>query len=311
MSTTSSTEFDKQTILERIRKIMETAGRTEAEMLTAQNLCQKLMMKYNIDKADIFVSDTDIGITEVENTFEGHETRYWTWELLCRIGSPYSVQIIRTEKRRPVTFEKYEIYRLIGSNEDREIVKSIFENILPVIRASRKLRWKEYQKRTPKNQQTKPATFAKSYFNGYGAGLYDKLKKDREDFLRDMEDENPTKTQTTETETAETETTDTENLGIEGKLSLDEAIQKINNDLLTGVVVAEKSLNAAQQKWEMIIARKKQLVDEFIKKEFENAKDAKDRQSTQSNNSDAFESGYVDGKNRYHGHQIGNEEINQ
>lgn len=297
-----STEFNKQTIVERIRKIMESAGRTEAEMLTAQNLCQKLMMRYNIDKSDVFVSDGDIGISEVENTFEGHETRYWTWDLLCRIGSPYNVEIVRTEKRRPVMenerlvgYEKYEIYRLVGSKEDREIVQSIFTNILPVIRASRKLRWKEYQKRIPKKEQTKPATFAKSYFTGYGVGLYDKLKAERDEFLRDMEDE----TSTSNSETNE------ENLGLDGKLSLDEAIQNINNSILKGgLVVSEKKLlNTAQQKWEMIVARKKQLVDDFMKTQFAKATEENDRKSKKQS-LDAYESGYVDGKHRYHGHQL-------
>lgn len=292
-------EFNKQTIVERIRKIMETAGRTEAEMLTAQNLCQKLMLRYNIDNAEIFVSDGDIGILEVENTFEGHETRYWTWDLLCRIGSPYNVEVIRTERSRPITFEKYEVYRLIGSTEDRQIVKSIFENILPVIRASRKLRWKEYTKRIPKKERVLPATFAKSYFNGYGFGLFDKLKADREDFFRSMDEENVTNFN------SDTDENDIENdIENENKIpDVDDAIEKINN-LVLDAGKQNKLVSGSQQKWELVVARKKQLVDEYIKKEFSHAEDAKDRQSKKHNSTDAFESGYVDGKQKHHGFQL-------
>jgi len=293
-----SEDQKKQTIVERIRKIMETAGRTEAELLAAQNLCQKLMMKYNIDKNDVFVSDGDIGIIEVENTFEGHETRYWTWDLLCRIGGPYNVQVIRSQRYRPITFEKYEVYRLIGSTEDREIVKTIFENILPVIRASRKLRWKEYCKRTPKDQQIKAATFAKSYFNGYGAGLYHKLKDEREEFLRNM---NATEM------ASKPGSTDAEKYQLDYQLRLNAAEGAITSEF--GLIVRDGQLiGSSQQKWEMIVARKRQLVDDYIAEHFSNAEEASDRKSKKSAHEDAFQSGYVDGKQRYQGRQLENAE---
>lgn len=293
----SESIYDKQTIVERIRKIMESSGRTEGELLIAQNLCQKLMMRYNINKNDLFVSDGDIGILEVENTFEGHETRYWTWDLLCRIGAPYNVQVTRTTKYKEFTNERYEVYKLIGSNEDREIVKTIFDNILPVIRASRKLRWKEYQKRTPKDEQTLPATFAKSYFNGYGMGLFEKLKAERDEFLRTMTDD----------ETNDSNESMSDKPELDTRLQLDAAIDAINGIVTgnkQGLVVANKGLlNAAQQKWEMIVVRKKQLVDDYIKNNMK-TNYANDRKSKKQAFSDAFESGYVDGKQKYHGRQL-------
>ena len=296
----SENEKIKQTIVERIRKIMETAGRTEAELLTAQNLCQKLMLRYNINKSELFVSDGDIGISEVENTYEGHETKYWTWDLLCRIGAPYNIEVIRTIKYNHEKMANDEIYRLIGSNEDREMVKSIFENILPVIRSSRKLRWKEYTKRTPKLHQMKPATFAKSYFNGYGVGLYDKLKAEREDFLRNMTDDDAPDSGMFNTdfnsnensnENSTDSNTDTDTDTVKEKLPLDAAIENINGLIAGGNKQA--LISTAQQKWELIVARKKKLIEEFMEKEFEEPiKDANDRKSKKQYAGDAFQSGY-------------------
>lgn len=288
----------KQTIVERIRKIMETAGRTEAEMLTAQNLCQKLMMRYNIDKNDIFVSDTDIGITFIDNTFEGHETRYWTWDLLCRIGNPYSVQVVRTEKWDKITGVKSEVYKLVGSKDDREMVKTIFDNILPVIRASRKLRWKEYMRRVPKAQQTKPATFAKSYFNGYGIGIYEKLKGEREEFLRNMAEEEAAQ---------KANQTEEERLQLEAKLRLDAANMPEGANSMELMALSGQQGTVA--KWNAIVKRKRELVDDFMKQEFSEAEPETDRKSKRHSD-DAFQSGYVDGKQRYHGHQLSNGEEN-
>lgn len=285
-------QVDKQSIVEKIRKIMETAGRTEAEMMTAQALVQRLMMRYNIDKNDVFVSDGDIGITEIENTYEGHETKYWTWDLLCSIGRPYTVNVIRTSRYSSIKNEQEEVYRLIGSKEDRDMVKTIFENILPVIRASRKLRWKEYQKRVAKEEQTKPATFAKSYFRGYGIGLYDKLKADRDEFLKNMNEEDEART---------ANQTEEEKLQIETRLRLGTE-NGINSNTME--LIALQATLSSSAKWEMIVRRKVELVDEFMQREFGEIPENTDRKS-KSHSDDAYESGYVDGKQRYQGHQIG------
>lgn len=292
-------EVNKQNIVEKIRKIMETAGRTEAEMMTAQALVQRLMMRYNIDKNDFFVSDGDIGITSVENTYEGHETKYWTWDLLNSIGRPYTVNVLRSIKVNQLTGEREEVYRLIGSKEDRDMVKSIFENILPVIRASRKLRWKEYQKRVASEEQTKPATFAKSYFKGYGIGLYDKLKADRDEFLKNMNEEDAAAAKQNQTEE--------EKLQIETRLRLGAAENGITDSNTMELIALQATLSSSA-KWEMIVRRKIELVNEFIEKEFKHVHENTDRKS-KSHSDDAFESGYVDGKQRYQGHQIGEADV--
>jgi hypothetical protein len=287
--------YDKQSIVERIRKIMETSGRTEAEKLTAQKLCQKLMMRYNIEDKEIFVSDGDIGINEVENTFEGHETRYWTWDLLQAIATPYNVRIIKTQKRRPITFERYEIYRLVGSKDDRDMVTIIFNNILPVIRSSRKLRWKEYQKITHKDIQVRPATYAKSYFAGYVCGLYEKLQAEREDFLKDMEQNDPG--------TAEQKSNAAQ---LEMRLRLGGG--KVASITNTDLALYGSNLPAAAR-WALIVARKREMVDEFIEHEIPNLGTETPRESKKRSHN-AYESGFADGKQRYHGRQLGNEDLN-
>lgn len=185
-------------ILEKIRKLFQITienGSTEGEVENALKMAQQLMMRHNIDENEIILSPLDIDITYVENQYKSNEPKYWFWDLLITIGKCYSCEVTKITKQNKA------VYKIIGMNTDREIVKEIFDKILPILRNLNNIRYKEYvakkmnelgiQKRdypaaflVKHKHIISKQVFTGSYIKGFLLGLSSRLKKDAEDFLK-------------------------------------------------------------------------------------------------------------------------------
>lgn len=185
-------------ILEKIRKLFQITienGSTEGEVENALKMAQQLMMRHNIDENEIILSPLDIDITYVENQYKSNEPKYWFWDLLITIGKCYSCEVTQ------ITKQGKKVYKIIGTNTDREIVKEIFDKILPILRNLNNTRYKEYIAKRRKelgiNKGDYPLyflirykhiiskqVFTGSYIKGFLSGLSLRLMKDAEDFLQ-------------------------------------------------------------------------------------------------------------------------------
>lgn len=190
--------MEENRILEKIRKLLAVTkenGATEGEVENAMKLAQRLMMQHNIDESEINISPLDIDELKIENEYLSNEPKYWIWDLLNVIGKSYTCMVTRSGNNLRGYF-----YRVVGTNQDRIIVKEIFLTLLPVVRNLTAIRWKEYIKtirgKLPEEYRKIPipilirngvcvskSVFTGSYLTGFNSGLYNRLKKDREEFL--------------------------------------------------------------------------------------------------------------------------------
>lgn len=173
--------------IEKVRKLMEFSienGATEAEVENAMKAAQRLMMKHNLEQKDIEVTSNDVNITVVESTWDKKvlalEIKSFENSLLVTIARQYSCKILITKgiiktEEYPLGRNKYDI---IGLPEDREMVKTIYESILPQIRNLYKSRYKESDKSVSQFK------FTSSYCLGFLAGLKEKMEADRDTFLK-------------------------------------------------------------------------------------------------------------------------------
>lgn len=173
--------------IEKVRKLMEFTvenGATEAEVENAIKAAQRLMMKHNLDQKDIEVTSNDVNITSIKSTWDKKvlalEIKSFENSLLTVIGNIYSCKIIIT--RGYLKTEEFpqgrNTYDIVGLPEDREMVKTIFESILPQIRNLYKTRYKESDKSISQFK------FTSSYCLGFLEGLKEKMSADRETFLK-------------------------------------------------------------------------------------------------------------------------------
>lgn len=185
-------------ILDKIRKLFQVTienGATEGEVENALKMAQQLMMRHNIDENEILLSPLDIDITYVENQYKSNEPKYWFWDLLITIGKCYSCEVTQ------VTIGGKKVYKIIGTNTDREIVKEIFDKILPILRNLNNIRYKEYvaKKRNDLGIQKgdypldflvryrhiiSKSVFTGSYIKGFLSGLSSRLQNDQDEFLK-------------------------------------------------------------------------------------------------------------------------------
>lgn len=185
------TQEKESKILKLIRALMDKTvenGATQEEMEAALTKAQELMRKHQIEQDDIFVSANDIDETVVENRYQGYEGKYWLWELLRVIGSSYQCRVIRYSKydlSHRGKYEKVAVYRIIGTEEDRAVVKTLFERVVPMIRELSKSRWKQYLSETKEWERSNNAMFTRSYITGFMAGLSEKLNEERSQYFQE------------------------------------------------------------------------------------------------------------------------------
>jgi len=167
--------------IEKIRKLLEFSvenGATEAEVENAIKLAQRLMMKHNLDQKDIEVTSKDINITRIKSSWNGKisgvEVRSFEGQLLMTLGKTYSCKIVIDRNKATDT----DYYDVIGLPEDREMLVTIYESILPQIRNLSVKRWKESDKSLSQFK------FTTSYQTGFLVGLREKIDADRATFLK-------------------------------------------------------------------------------------------------------------------------------
>lgn len=162
--------------IEKIRKLMEFSienGATEAEVESAMKLAQKLMIKHNLEHQDLAVTSKDVNTTVVESTWLGRtimvETRSFENRLLNLLGNVYSCKVVVTRDKARNT----DSYSIVGLPDDRKILISIYESILPQIRTLARKRFKE------SDRTLSEFKFTTSYQSGFLEGMREKLAVDR------------------------------------------------------------------------------------------------------------------------------------
>jgi hypothetical protein len=163
--------------IEKIRKLMEFSvenGATEAEVENATKLAQRLMLKHNLDKADIEITVDDVSELDIPCTWKkGTESKLFLYDLLNVIADSLNCRVIRMNANRPSA-----AYRIVGLTEDREMTKLIFHSVLPQVRNLTKTRFKE------SDRTLTIVKFTISYQAGFIAGLALKLKADKDEYIK-------------------------------------------------------------------------------------------------------------------------------
>lgn len=156
-------------------------GATESEVENAMKLAQRLMIKYNLEQGDVEIGFNDVNMTIVESTWVGKwvnlEIRSFEWSLLRVLSKVYNCQTL--QNRRYITNTDY--FKVVGLLEDRTMVVTAFESILPQIRNLMSVRYKESDKSLSQFR------FNSSYQTGFLDGLREKLSEDKEMFFTEEE----------------------------------------------------------------------------------------------------------------------------
>ena len=147
-----------ENILDKIRKLMQMTtenGCSEAEMNNALARAQKLMIEYNVSEDMVEVCETDIKEEHINSEPPCYEPRDFEWNLLDLIASNYMCKTLRSSQYDTVikkskygdyeTLVKKYYYRLIGSNENRQVVLNLFRSCQNLFRITMHERYKEYQ----------------------------------------------------------------------------------------------------------------------------------------------------------------------
>ena len=173
---TPKTEAELSAI-EKIRKLMEFSvenGATEAEVENAVKLAQRLMLKHNLEKSDIKITVEDISELDIPCTWKkGTESKLFLHDLLRVIADSLNCRVIRMNTNTPKA-----TYRIVGLTEDREMTNQIFHSVLPQVRHLTKDRYKESSK------ELSIVRFTISYQAGFISGLNQKLKADKEEYIK-------------------------------------------------------------------------------------------------------------------------------
>ncbi len=172
MSTSSNKVLDKIRAL--LAKTTEN-GASENEMEQALIMARKLMAQHSIEESDIFMSKDDISEELIKESNIGEEHKMWQWDLLITIGEGYNCSVTRAGK------VKY-FWRITGFTEDKIVVKTIFETIVPQIRALYKRRYKDYK--ATADFPISYGVFVRNYIVGFNSGLASKLAKSKKEIFQ-------------------------------------------------------------------------------------------------------------------------------
>ena len=158
-------------ILNKIRKLLAVTvenGATVGEVENAAQMAQILMAKHQIAQGDLIVSKDDIAECGFDDLRVSYEYQNYIWDLLCVIGKGYSCRVTRLKKYHPIKERIVYVFNIIGFPEDVEVVKSMTETLVPIIRAIGRDKTNKFK---PVNKRK----FYNSYLNGFLMGLDSKL----------------------------------------------------------------------------------------------------------------------------------------
>lgn len=187
-------ENQREKDLIKIRKMFalaNDASASEGEIENALKFAAKLMAKHNIDETEIEISVDDIDIEMVDNSpKKDGERKYWQWDLLGVIGDSYGCTVIQSKRICHETYSLVDCYKIVGTREDREMVRALFEMTVPVIRNLKDKRYNELKDKAALNPLLAIPTkkyFTASYIHGFMAGLAIKLNENKEQIKQEDE----------------------------------------------------------------------------------------------------------------------------
>lgn len=166
-------------VLNKIRKLLAVTvenGATIGEVENAVKMAQILMAKHQIELGELVISKNDITEYTFEDLRVSYEYRNYIWDLLQVIGCGYSCQVTRSKKYHPVKRRLVYVFNIIGFPEDVEVVKSMTETLVPIIRTIGR-------DKTNKFKPISKTKFYNSYLTGFLIGLESKLESSRKDKL--------------------------------------------------------------------------------------------------------------------------------
>lgn len=142
-------------ILSRIRKMLAKAkdpASAENEVEICMKMAQKLMMEHNIQEGDIQIHPSDINkeviFSQLWKSFKYKSTNF-EWELLDTIANFYNCKIyhgINYDFDAP-NWKDTKAVRLsiVGTEENRMVVKELYETVVEKFLTLSEIRYKEYQ----------------------------------------------------------------------------------------------------------------------------------------------------------------------
>lgn len=166
-------------ILNKIRKLLAVTvenGATVGEVENAAQMAQILMAKHQIAQGDLIVSKDDITEYAFDDLRVSYEYQNYIWDLLGVIGCGYSCRVTRFKKYHPVKERMVYVFNIIGFPEDVEVVKSMTETLVPIIRTIGRDKTNKFK---PVNKNK----FYNSYLNGFLIGLKSKLELSKKEKL--------------------------------------------------------------------------------------------------------------------------------
>lgn len=174
-------ESKKDSLLRKIKSLLELSKDENSthEAETAAKMAQQLMMKYNIEEAEIHghePSSLERSLYPVYKIMKGNEGT-WIRSMFSTIAKFNFCSIVITEKY--VTDQYEEHFYILGSPTNIEMVTYIAEQLISRIRGIEKLYWERYTGRDKRN------TFRRGFFKGAVNGIYVKLEAQQEQFTED------------------------------------------------------------------------------------------------------------------------------
>lgn len=168
---------EQKDIIDKVRKLLSINpdNATQGEVENAMMFAQRLIRKHNLNEDELIMSSHDVAITEIANQIQRPENTFWQWDLLRVIGGANNCKVYRSG------WKNNYFYKVVGLDEDRIMVESIFTTLVPLIRQMYKVSWKIHK------QQPEPDTifsYVRSYIKGFISGVNTRLQDDKKDFIR-------------------------------------------------------------------------------------------------------------------------------
>lgn len=187
MKTTSSNQREKALV--KIRKMFALANdpsASEGEIENALKFAQQMMAKFDIEHGEVDLSPDDIDILETENNYTKLERKYWFGSLLNVIAKNNGCDIVMQKKtvvkktKWDDTYQTY--YKIIGTRNDRSLVKEMFDMTVPIVRNLAQKRFDELKEKSKTDKSIKLPSlrfWVASYIDGFIVGLGQKLAEQK------------------------------------------------------------------------------------------------------------------------------------
>lgn len=176
------TDSKKQKLLNKIKNLLDLAEKNSSvgEAETAAKKAQALIMKYNIEEAELregeepTIEEYRYPVYKMQKKNEGK----WIRKLFYIIAHFNFCDVVYGKDW--VNGEGHvDIVYLIGDQNNVELVKYIVLQLVPKFRASFKIEWKKYD--GPDSYHV----FRRNFFKGVNAGIYSKLHAQQQEFAED------------------------------------------------------------------------------------------------------------------------------